>query len=119
MEEFPVLRSGALVQYPVRRGQGTVHMNVEFWGGGGQSYVRKKANALTWMLKYVGLSEEEVAYLLEFCEKHEESGMLFSFRDPIEGTLYDHCRVEPDSIEAVGDDVNSYEFGATIIRVEV
>jgi len=118
MEQFPILRSGGIVQYPVRTKRGPVRTHVEFWGGGGQTYLRKRSDPLSWTVRYSGLSEEEAASLLEFCERYAESGAFFSFSDPSTGVVYDKCAVEADSIAAASMGVNAYEFGATINRIE-
>lgn len=80
--------------------------------------MRKRSDPLSWTIRYSGLSEEEAASLLEFCERYAESGAFFSFSDPSTGVVYDKCAVEADSIAAASMGVNAYEFGATINRIE-
>lgn len=117
MPEFPGLKSGALVQYPVRRVQEPIGVDIAFWGGGSQTYRRKKAEARVWTMKYAGLAEDEAAELIRFCEFHIESGEPFSFRDPVTNEMQHGCVVDAASMKASALGVNAYEFEVAISQV--
>ena len=118
MEEFPALRSGATIQYPVERRRQATQIHVEFWGGDRQSYLRKRSGGLVWALKYSGLSEDELASLLEFSQRYEESGEAFLFRDPINGAMHDQCRVAHSSVSAASFGPASCQFEVRIFQTE-
>ena len=118
MNDFPDLQSRATVQYPVRRDCAPLGVIREFWGGGCQTYQRRREAPFSWTLQYDGLSEEEVYHLLVFCEQHASAGTYFPFTDPITGVLHNQCTVEAPSVVAVSVGVNSYTFRATVRRIE-
>lgn len=118
MAEFPRLNSGGRVQYPVRKGQGSIYADANFWGGGLQVFQRRKTTPLSWTIDYVGLSEDEASVLTGFCERHIAENVFFSFKDPVTGLMHDQCAVVLDSIVATCSDVNSYTFRATLVEIE-
>jgi len=99
MSVWPLLRSGAKVQMPVRRRTGRKYSEVEFWGGGKQSYEKEREAPQEWILHYRGLREDELSALLAFCDEQARQESYFSFEDPVNGQVVSDCRVIPGSVE--------------------
>jgi hypothetical protein len=115
MATFPILNTGSAIQFPVRVDRGPVRSHLKFWGGGSQSYLRRADCPTAWTLKYTGLTEDELARLLSFCDEQLSTSNRFTFEDPMAGAVHTSCSLEPSSVRAAATDTTGYEFSATII----
>lgn len=98
MNTFPVLRSGAVQQYPASRTIEFVNQIQSFLDGTEQRY-RASATALhKWVVQLSSLDNAEIGSLDQFFLDQQGSFESFSFTDPWDGTVYPDCSLEADQI---------------------
>jgi hypothetical protein len=104
MADFPLLKTGAVVQYPVTRGlQFSTHV-LRFLDGAEQRF-REYKNALRrWGIRLDLLDEQELARLEDFFVSIQGRMGTFSFIDPWDGVEYPNCSLEKDCVEASARD---------------
>ncbi len=93
MAEFPILKTGAVMQYPAQRTLAYSTTVLRFIDGSEQRYRDIGSPERTWAVRLELLDEAETAALAEFL--HAQQGELydFSFTDPWNGNEYLSCRV--------------------------
>jgi hypothetical protein len=111
---FPVLDSGAVMQYPapVITGQGVGV--VRFLDGSDQRYLTQGRTFRSWKVDLQLLSESELAAIEQFFDAQQGDYGIFSFPDPFSGTAVPNCRFAHPSLETTYVDVDS---GATSLWV--
>jgi len=93
---FPVLKTGAVVQYPATKTTQYSSFVVRFMDGNDQRY-RQYAPALQrWTIKLNLLDEGELYALDQFFKTQEGGFGTFSFVDPWTQTAYPNCSFEQD-----------------------
>ena len=96
--KLPVLKTGAVAQYPAERRLEYRTEVVRFADGSEQRY--REAGALRrWVIRLDLLNEAEMAALAEFFEANQGAVGSFEFIDPWSGTAYPDCSVEGDALE--------------------
>jgi hypothetical protein len=96
MAGFPLLKTGAVAQYPITRGLRLQNQAVRFVDGSMQRY-RDAAGALRrWTIRLDLLDEGELGAVEEFFLAQQGAYATFTFTDPWDGQDYDHCRLEGD-----------------------
>ena len=105
MITFPILKSGAVAQYPAKR-----TLTASTWIGrfvdGSEQRFRNEATVLRrWVVRLTLLSEAEVAAIREFVDDANGRFGSFSFTDPWDGVVYADCSLESDdhAVEWVGE----------------
>ncbi len=98
MADFPVLKTGAIAQYPAERILGQPARVLRFVDNAEQSFRLQATPLKRWTLNLSLLDEDEVARLELFFS--EQAGQLgdFAFKDPWDGSEYPSCRFAADGI---------------------
>ena len=105
MATFPLLKTGAVLQYPATKSLRFQNQTLRFVDGTEQRY-RDSAGALRhWTIQLKELDESEMAVLEQFLEDNQGRLGNFAFTDPWDGKTYENCSLEIDSltVEAVAE----------------
>lgn len=98
---FPLLKTGAVAQYPAVKELAGATEVVRFVDGREQRY-RDFGSALRrWVIRLELLDEAELATVEEFFMENQGAFGSFAFTDPWDGTVYPDCSLEQDSLEVV------------------
>lgn len=92
MAAFPVLQSGAVMQYPapVTAGQGS--QAIRFLDGTDQRYLTQGLQLRQWEIRLELLDDREIQQLEAFFSAQSGDYGLFDFPDPFSGTAVPNCR---------------------------
>ena len=99
MSSFPLLKTGAVMQYPARR---ILHYSTEvvrFLDGREQRYREFKSVIHRWVIRLDLLDEDEMYRLQDFFLTEQGRYGNFSFVDPWNGTEYPNCSLESDEAD--------------------
>jgi len=115
MLEFPRLKTGVTVQYPLEYTAESPVRAFTFLDGSQQRFVRKRIRR-RWIVKFDQLDDGEAARLEEFARRHFQTLEPFQFVDPRTGVAYSPCRLEggEQQIQARG----TGRTGAALVIVE-
>jgi phage-related protein len=102
MAAFPLLKTGAVAQYPLRRRSTYATEVLQFIDGSEQRFRQYQAPVRSWTIRLDALDETEAAEIERFFESHG-SNTTFSFTDPADGKTYPSCSVDQDEFERVMD----------------
>ena len=80
MASFPVLKTGAVAQYPLEYGVHFVTQSVRFMDGSQQRFRLHGTGLRRWTLKLDLLGEDELAAVMAFVE--QQGSAPFAFTDP-------------------------------------
>lgn len=100
MPTFPLLKTGAITQYPLLRMavyRTRVHRFVD---GSEQRYPLQGPAIKRWRVRLTELDESELGSLREFFSVIQGRFATFTFTDPTDGALYLNCFLEQDSLAA-------------------
>jgi hypothetical protein len=100
MPSFPILKSGAVLQYPATRSVTYLNHVIRFLDGAEQRYRGSASLLHRWEIQVDRLDEAEVKALQEFFALNEGMSGQFSFTDPWDGAIYPNCNLEADIFEA-------------------
>jgi hypothetical protein len=111
---FPLLDTGAVMQYPaaVVTGQGVGV--IRFLDGTDQRYLTQGRTFRSWKVDLQLLNENELAALELFFEQQQGDYSSFQFPDPFSGTAVPNCRFAHPSLSTTYTDVNN---GSTVLWV--
>ncbi|SRR5579883_27323 len=101
MADFPVLKTGAIAQYPADRGTLFSTQVYRFLDGSEQRFPAYGAALHRWLIRLDLLDEGELETLKQFIESVGGRSGSFSFTDPWDGTFYSNCSLEGDSLVAI------------------
>jgi hypothetical protein len=112
---FPLLKTGAVAQYPLERAVRFSTETVKFLDGSQQRY-RLYGNSLRrWVIKLELLDEQELGAVIDFVDLQESD--TFAFTDPISGDTVAKCIVSGERFEALmTGEVNGH---ATVVIEEI
>ena len=115
MPDFPLLRTGAVAQYPSQREIAFNTSVTRFVDGTEQRFRAQKGPALRWFIRMSQVSAEEIAVLEDFFDSAQGRFGSFSFVDPWDGAEYPDCSFEEDDFAATA--VSDWRWAAhRIIR---
>ncbi len=100
MASFPVLKTGAVAQYPSDRVRRFSTQVLRFLDGGEQRFAQFGTALKSWVIRLELLDETELARLEEFFVEQAGRAGNFSFTDPWDGTVYPRCSFDSDMISA-------------------
>lgn len=105
MITFPVLKSGAVAQYPAERSVERTTWIGRFVDGSEQRFSNQPAGLHRWVVRLSLLTEAEVVAIREFVDNVGGRFEAFTFTDPWDGTAYANCSLDSDvnTIEWVGE----------------
>jgi phage-related protein len=98
MSTFPVLKTGAVLQYPATRVIQNSTCVLQFLDGAEQRFPQYQSPLRKWTVRLDLLDESEMASLEEFFLSEQGQSGSFSFIDPWDGISYPNCSLEGDAI---------------------
>jgi hypothetical protein len=96
--DFPLLKTGAVAQYPAGRRLRQRAAVLRFVDGSEQSFRREGAGLKSWSIELSLLDDGEVARIEQFFATQGGRMGSFSFTDPWDSTTYEDCRLDSDEI---------------------
>ena len=115
MANFPVLKSGAVAQYPMTRALEYSTRVFRFLDGTEQRFRDHKRPVRTWVIRLELLDEAEMAAIEDFFLSEQGRLGSFSFTDPRDGAVYPDCSLESDAVEL---DYRETMRGTTMLTVK-
>ncbi len=103
MTEFPLLKTRAAVQYPLRESVDFSTRVLRFLGGGEQRFRQRRTGRRQWLIRLELLDEWEAARVLEFFEAQQGRAGEFAFTDPSDGKRYENCSFGQEDCEVTAD----------------
>jgi phage-related protein len=97
---FPVLKTGALAQYPSDRTKRFSTLRYRFLDGSEQRFPGFGAPLRRWVIRLELLDEGELARLEEFFMEQGGRAGVFSLTDPWDGAVHANCSFENDVMTA-------------------
>ena len=97
MATFPILKTGAVAQYPLTREVRFATQTVRFLDGSRQSYRLSAGGLRCWALDLDMLDEAELAAVAAFAE--EVGSSTFQFTDPMTGESVARCVIADGQFE--------------------
>lgn len=98
MSDFPVLKTGAVIQYPAEKATGFSTQVLRFVDGSEQRFRDFGAPLRRWTIRLDLLDETELSSFRNFFRTQRGAAGTFSFTDPWDGTTYDNCSLESDEM---------------------
>ena len=95
---FPILKTGAVAQYPLERGLRFSTQAVRFLDGSQQRYRLYGSGLRRWVVKLTLLDEQELAALIAFIGT--QGSAVFAFTDPVLGTTATRCVIAGEQMNA-------------------
>lgn len=103
MASFPILKTGAEVQYPLVTQTQFATDVVQFIDGTEQRFPRYPAQLRKWTVNLSLLDESELNTILLFFRTQRGVNGTFTFTDPTDGSVYPDCSFVSDSIQTSMD----------------
>jgi hypothetical protein len=113
MATFPVLKTGAVAQYPLDRGVRFSTQAVRFMDGSQQRFPLYGTGLRRWTLKLDLLDEDELAAMIAFVE--QQGSAVFAFIDPTTGDNVATCVIADQQFDAT---MNREMSGSSTIVIE-
>ena len=112
MAAFPILNSGAVMQYPASAGWGRPGAAIRFLDGTDQRYSTRGNTLRRWLISLHLLNEDEVFRFETFFITVAGEGSLFDFPDPFSGLTVPNCRLAAPGLvtEYQAADISSTSF---------
>src|SRR5579872_3108871 len=95
---FPLLRTGAVAQYPATKTAQYSSFIVRFMDGSDQRYRQFTPALLRWNIKLNLLDEGELHAFEQFFATQQGGFGTFSFMDPWTQTVYPNCSFAQDAL---------------------
>jgi hypothetical protein len=112
---FPLLKTGAVAQYPADRTRRFSTRVLRFLDGGEQRFAGFAAPLKRWLVRLELLDDAELATFEEFFVAQGGRAGVFTFTDPWNGTVHPNCSFEDDGMTA---DYRGRGDGATSMVVK-
>jgi hypothetical protein len=100
MANFPVLKTGAIAQYPSDRTRQFSTQVFRFLDGSEQRFAAFPAALRQWTIRLDLLDEAELETLQEFFVSEDGRAGTFSFTDPWDAAVYANCSFARDTLAA-------------------
>ncbi len=94
MSAFPLLKTGAVLQYPATRVVQNSTCVLRFLDGTEQRFREYQSAIRKWIVRLDLLDESEMAAVEEFFVAQQGQSGDFSFTDPWDGTTHPNCSLE-------------------------
>ncbi len=94
MSDFPILKTGAVLQYPARKAIRFSTGVLRFVDGAEQRFRDYQAPLRRWTIRLDLLDENELHVLREFFRAESGAAGTFRFTDPWDGAVYLNCSFE-------------------------
>ena len=99
MNEFPELKTGAVLQYPAAKRLQYATRVTRFLDGSEQRFRDFAAPVQHWSIRLDLLTEQEMRQIQDLHEAKQGQFGTFSFVDPWDGTEYANCSFASDQLE--------------------
>jgi hypothetical protein len=99
MSEFPLLKTGAVGQYPLERRIECSTEVLRFMDGGEQRFREYSSPLHRWLVRLDLLDDEEMARIEEFFGTEQGRSGSFTFTDPWDGSVYPSCSLDSDLLD--------------------
>ena len=96
MPSLPVLKTGAVMQYPVAATIEFQNQVLRYVGGSEQRYRGSASGLRRWVIRLDLLDERELDALENFFVANRGRFESFSFTDPADNVTYPNCSLEDD-----------------------
>jgi phage-related protein len=96
---FPLLKTGAIAQYPSDRTQQTFTSVFRFVDGSEQRFRTGSTPLKKWLIRLDLLDESELTALEEFFSSQAGRFGSFAFTDPWDNTVHSDCSLDSDQLE--------------------
>ena len=100
MATLPLLKTGAVMQYPATRERSYSTGIVRFVDGAEQRYRDYKAPLTRWVVRLDLLDEREMAAIQDFFVEQDGGYESFTFVDPWDESVHPNCSLDGDVLEA-------------------
>jgi hypothetical protein len=101
MSTFPILKTGAVMQYPAKRGVQFSTVALQFVDGSEQRFRGYQSALHQWVIQLSLLDQAELQELQEFFRSLDGRAEDFSFTDPWDGSTYASCSLSSDGMTTV------------------
>ena|SRR5580658_1534120 len=98
MATFPVLKTGAVAQYPLATGTRYSTQSVRFMDGSRQRFRLIGTGLRRWTIRLDQLDEQELGAVIAFAE--QQGGAEFTFTDPVTGSNVAGCIISGEQFDA-------------------
>ena len=98
MATFPVLKTGAVAQYPLDSSVSFSTQAVRFMDGSQQKFRLYGTGLRQWTLKLDQLDEQELGAVIAFVE--QQGSAVFAFPDPVTGESVATCMISGQQFDA-------------------
>lgn len=98
MPAFPILKTGAVAQYPAVKSAQFRNQTVRFVDGAEQRYRDAAGPLHVWEIRLSQLDETEMAAVEQFFLLNQGRQGSFAFTDPWDGAVYPECSLQSDEI---------------------
>jgi hypothetical protein len=98
MATFPVLKTGAVAQYPLARAVRYSTQAVRFMDGSQQKFRLIGVELRRWTLRLDLLDEQELGAVIAFVE--QQGSATFAFTDPVTGNNVATCMISGQQFDA-------------------
>ncbi len=116
MSTFPTLKTGAVMQYPAKRGLEFSTTALKFVDGSEQRFCNYQSALHRWTITLSLLDQSELQALQAFFREMAGAAGDFAFTDPWDNTHYPSCSLANDSIAATWADEWKGETSLTVVE---
>ena len=116
MATFPILKSGAVTQYPLQAMTGQASEVIRFLDGTDQRYMTHAQPLRAWQIHLESLDENEVSSLEAFFRAQLGAYSTFVFPDPISGSSIPSCRFGADLLVTEYQDIDQASSSFWVIE---
>jgi hypothetical protein len=114
MSTFPLLKTGAVAQYPLQRQLNYSTQVLRFADGSEQRFSDYGSPLRQWTIQLSLLDETEVNNLVMFWRTQNGASGNFSFTDPLDGTVCPSCSFVGDDMRIALKEEGQGEVSVTI-----
>lgn len=105
MSDFPVLKTGAVLQYPAQKETRFATQVLRFVDGSEQRFRQQQAPLRRWIVQLDLLDQSELHTLAEFFRTQAGGAQRFAFTDPWDGTRYEDCHFDnSEALQELSDE---------------
>src|SRR6266536_3044658 len=115
MASFPLLKTGAIAQYPSDRSKQCFTSVFRFVDGAEQRFQTGSSPLREWVIRLDLLDEGELTALEDFFLSQSGRFGSFAFTDPWDNTLYSDCSIDADELDL---DFREWSRGAAQVVVK-
>lgn len=99
MPTFPILKTGAVAQYPAAKGLTFQNQVLRFLDGSDQRYRDSSGPLHGWEIRLSQMDEREMAEIEQFLIDIQGCFGSFAFTDPWDGQAYPNCSLASDELD--------------------